>query len=116
MITGNIISYTPKQDFNGTDSFTYTIRDADGETSTATVTVDVNAGERRADQGSTVSYTVVQGSFLDILADGGIVSHGFDADSDPITVIQDTAPASIGMGYAGYHAGSATGRFVPVHA
>ncbi len=32
---------------------------------------------------------------------GGIVSHGFDADSDTITVVQDTVPASIGMGYAG---------------
>ena len=36
---GNSIEYTPKQDFNGTDSFNYTIRDADGQTSTANVTI-----------------------------------------------------------------------------
>ncbi|MES2819819.1 MAG: retention module-containing protein, partial [Pseudomonadota bacterium] len=34
-------SYTPNPDFNGTDSFTYSLTDADGETSTATVTVNV---------------------------------------------------------------------------
>jgi hypothetical protein len=34
-------SYVPAQDFNGTDSFTYTLRDADGATSTSTVTVTV---------------------------------------------------------------------------
>jgi gliding motility-associated-like protein len=35
------IDYTPAVDFNGTDTFTYTIRDIDGETSTATVTITV---------------------------------------------------------------------------
>ena len=101
VINGNSIEYTPKQDFNGTDHFSYTIRDADGQTSTATVTVVVNSVNDAPVQSSTVSYTVVQGSFLDILAAGGIASHGFDADTDAITVIQDTAPNSIGMGYAG---------------
>src|SRR5205814_76175 len=33
------ISYTPHADFNGTDSFTYTISDGHGETATATVSV-----------------------------------------------------------------------------
>ncbi|MBU3011882.1 tandem-95 repeat protein [Polaribacter vadi] len=37
------INYTPLADFNGTDSFKYTIKDADGDTSTETVTVTVNA-------------------------------------------------------------------------
>ena len=36
------VTYTPDQDFSGTDTFTYTIRDEDGETSTATVTVTVD--------------------------------------------------------------------------
>ncbi|MFY7711275.1 beta strand repeat-containing protein, partial [Tenacibaculum sp. MEBiC07804] len=31
-----VFSYTPNADFNGTDSFTYTITDADGDTDTAT--------------------------------------------------------------------------------
>ena len=42
----------------------------------------------------------MQGSFLDILAAGGIVSHGFDPDTDR-SVIGDTAPDSLGMGFAG---------------
>ncbi len=35
--------YTPAADFNGSDTFTYTLEDADGEQSTATVTVNVDA-------------------------------------------------------------------------
>jgi sugar lactone lactonase YvrE len=37
----NAVTYTPAANYNGTDAFTYTIRDADGETSTATVNVTV---------------------------------------------------------------------------
>ncbi len=33
--------YIPAPDFNGTDSFTYTVRDSEGATSTATVTITV---------------------------------------------------------------------------
>ncbi len=101
VINGNIVTYTPKQNFNGTDHFTYTIQDADGETATATVTITVNPVNDAPVQASTVSYTMLQASVLDILAQGGIASHGWDADSDTITVIQDTAPASLGMGYPG---------------
>ncbi len=35
------VSYTPDPNFSGQDTFTYTIRDADGQVSTATVTVTV---------------------------------------------------------------------------
>ncbi|MDX1352102.1 MAG: retention module-containing protein, partial [Thiomicrorhabdus sp.] len=41
-IVGNQIVYTPNTDFEGVDTFQYTITDEDGETSTATVTVTVN--------------------------------------------------------------------------
>jgi hypothetical protein len=41
--TDDEVNYTPATDFNGTDTFDYTIEDADGDTSTATVTVTVNA-------------------------------------------------------------------------
>ncbi|MHB1306200.1 MAG: Ig-like domain-containing protein, partial [Limisphaerales bacterium] len=37
-------TYTPATNFTGTDSFTYTLRDANGDGSTATVTVTVTAG------------------------------------------------------------------------
>lgn len=49
-LSGGVVQYTPPLDFNGTDTFTYTIRDngttngaADPKTSTATVTVTVRS-------------------------------------------------------------------------
>ncbi len=39
--TDDEVNYTPALNFNGTDTFDYTITDADGDTSTATVTVTV---------------------------------------------------------------------------
>lgn len=39
--TDDIVTYTPDADFNGTDSFTYTVCNSSGDCSTATVTVDV---------------------------------------------------------------------------
>ena len=39
---GTTVTYTPNADFNGTDSFTYTVTSG-GVTETATVTVTVNA-------------------------------------------------------------------------
>ena len=41
-IVGTDVIYTPNQDFNGADSFTYTVEDGNGGTATATVTVTVN--------------------------------------------------------------------------
>jgi hypothetical protein len=43
VINGTNISYTPAADFNGTETFDYTISDGTGGTATATVTVTVNA-------------------------------------------------------------------------
>nr|WP_286941607.1 gliding motility-associated C-terminal domain-containing protein [Allomuricauda sp.] len=39
--TDDIVTYIPDPDFNGTDSFTYTVCNSSGDCSTATVTVDV---------------------------------------------------------------------------
>ncbi|MFV8282870.1 cadherin-like domain-containing protein, partial [Christiangramia marina] len=38
-----VVTYTPDENFNGTDSFDYTISDGNGGTDTATVTVIVGA-------------------------------------------------------------------------
>ena len=41
------VKYTPSANYNGTDSFTYTISDGNGGTATATVTVTVDRRQRR---------------------------------------------------------------------
>lgn len=43
VLDGGSINYTPAADFNGTDTFTYTIRDSAGGTATGTATVVVDA-------------------------------------------------------------------------
>jgi len=60
---GDFLQYTPAEDFNGIDSFTYTISDQQGNLTTATVFVTVNAVEDPAiandDAFSTVEDTAL---------------------------------------------------------
>jgi large repetitive protein len=51
----NTITYTPKPDFNGNDSFSYTVTTAAGNTETATVNVIVNPVTDIADDSLTTS-------------------------------------------------------------
>ena len=41
VVVGNTVTYTPAADFNGVDTFDYTVDDGNGGTATATVTVTV---------------------------------------------------------------------------
>jgi len=61
VISGGAIIYTPNTDFNGTDSFSYTIRDSFGQSASATVTVTVNPPGLNAvnDAASTAAGTPV---------------------------------------------------------
>jgi VCBS repeat-containing protein len=43
LLANGSFTYTPDANFNGADSFTYTIKDADGSTATATVHLTVNS-------------------------------------------------------------------------
>ena len=82
-------TYTPDTNFSGTDSFTYTITDADLEPSTATVTIGVTAvGEAL----QIVSVTLNDDSpFFDPLNDGAPWTDpdddGISTDGEPTTVI-----------------------------
>ena len=79
------VTYTPNGDFFGSDSFTYTIADADGLRATATVTVTVlpinDPPVARADSASTVSGGTVA---VDVLA------NDTDPDGDPLTITAAT--------------------------
>ena len=87
-------SYTPDQNFNGTDSFVYKASDGNGGEDTATVTITIDAvndppvafdNEYRMDEDTTVSGNV--------LTDPGPMSG---VDSDPDT--GDTLTASLESG------------------
>ncbi|MBN1873599.1 MAG: tandem-95 repeat protein, partial [Anaerolineae bacterium] len=78
---GMTVTYIPLVDFNGTDSFTYTVRDSNGGTATATVIVTVIpvndtpvAEDDAADTGEETPVTV------DVLANDS------DVDGDSLTV------------------------------
>jgi hypothetical protein len=77
--------YTPAADFNGADTFNYTITDTDGDTSTATVTINVDANPDAVDDGySTDEDTAVTtGNVLtnDDLGDEPTTITSFDATS-----------------------------------
>ncbi len=83
-------TYTPNTDYNGTDAFTYTIRDVDNDESTATVNITVNSANDVPDAIND-NYTIAENGTLsnnvktnDLgMGDGGItvslvsnVSHG----------------------------------------
>jgi hypothetical protein len=46
VVVGTEVTYTPDAGFSGTDSFPYTITDADGDTSSALITMTVTARDR----------------------------------------------------------------------
>lgn len=78
-IVGTQIRYTPNQRFAGTDRFTYTIRDAAGNTATANVTITVaNAAPIAADDAATTQAGVPV--TIDVLA------NDRDPDNDALTI------------------------------
>ncbi|MEZ5863072.1 MAG: Ig-like domain-containing protein [Geminicoccaceae bacterium] len=83
------VRYTPNADFNGEDSFTYTVTDGKGGTAVGNVTVTVepvnDAPVATADKGVTVEDTAV---LIDVLA------NDTDIDLDTLTVASVAAPAN----------------------
>ena len=84
---GSSIRYTPAANYNGTDSFTYTISDGHGGTATATVTVTVtsvnDAPDAADDTATTAEDTPVT---IDVRA------NDTDVDGDTLTVTAVTTP------------------------
>ena len=79
------LKYVPDPDFNGTDSFTYTINGGD----TATVTVTVEAVD---DNPVAVDDTATTDE--DVEVDIDVLDNDTDVDGDPITVEDFTQPAN----------------------
>ena len=53
-LDGNTVKYTPKTNFTGTDTFGYTITDANGDASSAIVTVNITVSKSSSETASTI--------------------------------------------------------------
>lgn len=79
------ITYTPTGDYNGPDSFTYTVTDEDNETQTATVDLTINAVNDAPVADDTVSLSTAEDTSLTItLAD--LLGSSSDVDQDSLTI------------------------------
>lgn len=84
-IAGDQIRYAPNDGFSGTDSFTYTVRDAGGAEATGEVAVTVNS---RPPVAAPDSARVIIGQSVDI----DVLANDADPEGDPVTLISVTAP------------------------
>ena len=92
--TGNPI-YTPNANFNGTDTFTYTVRDPSGGTSTATVTVMVTPSND-APVATNDSFTSSEDAPATIVARGN--DNDIEGDTLTVTAVAGVAVTAGGPG------------------
>jgi len=83
----NMVTYTPSADFNGSDSFSYTVDDGFGGTATATVSVTINGVNDPPTITSTPVTTATQDEPYTYDVDASDVDAG-----DPLKFSLDVAP------------------------
>jgi uncharacterized repeat protein (TIGR01451 family) len=90
VLTAGFVRYTPAPDFNGTDTFTYTVADEEGLVSNealVTVTVrPVNDPPVAADD----TYEIPESGTLTVTASDGVLANDTDVDGDPLTAVLRT--------------------------
>ena len=84
-------SYTPNSNFNGTDSFTYSVSDGQSDSNTATVTIVVNPVDDPP-VSSQDHYTANSPQTLTVSADKGVLANDTDVEGDPLSAILVTPP------------------------
>ncbi|MES9994162.1 MAG: Ig-like domain-containing protein [Candidatus Thiodiazotropha sp.] len=87
-VSGNPV-YTPNADFNGTDTFTYTVDDGNGGTDTATVTVTVGAVN---DAPIAADDTIGTDEDTPVTVD--VLPNDSDPDGDTLSVLSVTQGAN----------------------
>ena len=83
------VAYTPASNFNGSDSFDYTIIDGQGGTDTATVTVTVSTGND-----APIAVADSAGTDEDIAVTINVLGNDDDVDGDTLTVDSVTQPTN----------------------
>ena len=86
---GGVLRYTPDPDFNGADSFTYTVCDPTGACDTATVDVTVDPAN---DPPTATDDTLLVAE--DGAADVDVLFNDFDVDGDSFSIDSFTQPSS----------------------
>lgn len=87
------LTYTPNQDFNGTDDFFYTVTDGNGGTNTAAVTIEVTA-VNDAPTAVDDSLAVDEDNDLTISVNDDLLSNDSDVDGDAFSLTANTDPGS----------------------
>ncbi len=75
--------YTPEQDYNGTDSFTYKASDGELESEVVTVTITINP-VNDAPVAVDDAYTTAEDVIL-VVAAPGVLANDYDVDGDTLT-------------------------------
>jgi hypothetical protein len=94
--SGGSVTYTPDDNFNGTDSFTYTVSDGNGGTATATASVTVNP-VNDAPAANADSATTNEDSPITV----NVVGNDSDVEGDPLVVSAATQGANGTVTFAG---------------
>ena len=90
--------YTPDANYNGPDSFTYTLKDANGATTTATVSLTVNPVNDAPTVAAPVTQTVGEDTPLTFSsANGNAISIG-DIDSPNVTTTLTASHGTVTVG------------------
>ncbi|MCP5097775.1 MAG: tandem-95 repeat protein, partial [Chloroflexi bacterium] len=87
---GSDLTYTPVADFNGSDSFTYTVSDGNGGSDTASVVVTVNSVNDAPIAFDDIDVTTDEDTAVTI----DVLSNDTDVESDQLTVDSVTQPAN----------------------
>lgn len=90
---GTHVTYTPALNFNGTETFTYTVSDGNGGFDTATVFITVlavNDPPVANDDAYTTEFEIP----LVVDTENGVLANDTDPDGDPLTATLDSGPLS----------------------
>ncbi|MBN1588914.1 MAG: tandem-95 repeat protein [Pirellulales bacterium] len=100
-------TYTPDENYNGTDSFTYKAFDGDSQTGwsdEATVTLTINAVNDPPDAADDLYWLNPENTVLSVPAANGVLVNDSDVEDDPLTAAKETNPAhgSVTVGSNGF--------------